>query len=245
MKDTEPKIWWHWQALSKRGIREGRAWLYTPVSNAHVEWHWFSNRYSIGVNLGGSGDDSILLSFCIGLLSFYVGVTFPWGGRLRKMLPDEGRQIQISYYDHTLRLGLWEREHEWRSKDPWWVRGVRLDVKDLLFGSNKYANEEIRWPERITIELDGRAYCGTASFERRRWKRPRWPWAMVRESVWIDMDPRDGLPHAGKGENSWDCGDDALCGWGHEGLSVEEAIGHGITEVLKRRKGYGHARACA
>jgi hypothetical protein len=44
--------------------------------------------------------------------------------------------------------------------------------------------------------------------ERRTWKRPRWFTPLVRE-YW-DVDVESGIRVPGKGENSWDCDDDAI-----------------------------------
>ena len=44
--------------------------------------------------------------------------------------------------------------------------------------------------------------------ERRTWKRPRWFTPLVR-GYW-DVDVESGIPVPGKGENSWDCDDDAI-----------------------------------
>jgi hypothetical protein len=58
----------------------------------------------------------------------------------------------------------------------------------------------------------------------------------VRDGVKLDIP--GGIPHNGKGENSWDCGDDGL--WGCGGDTVEEAIGHAVSSVLRSRRRYGH-----
>lgn len=44
----------------------------------------------------------------------------------------------------------------------------------------------------------------------------------------------------GKGENSWDCGEDGLYGCGSEGSSLEDAITKTVSIVLRNRRKYGH-----
>lgn len=44
---------------------------------------------------------------------------------------------------------------------------------------------------------------------------------------------QQGIPFPGKGENSWDCGDDAYYGFG--GATIESAVADIIADTLKRR----------
>jgi hypothetical protein len=147
--------------------------------------------------------------------------------------------MKLSMFEWSIHLGLWEHEHDWNRSDPWWVRGVHLDLKDFVLGKTKYSTTETAPQQRVRIGLDDRVYEGTAKFERCTWKRPWW-FTKIRDSVWIDMDKGHGLLHSGKGENSWDCGDDALCGFGTSGTSVEAAIQHGIDTVQEYRRKYGN-----
>ena len=96
--------------------------------------------------------------------------------------------------------------------------------------------ETIKHGIPVVIPMPEGVYHGTAKIERRTWKRPLW-FAFSRVSTTIDC-PR-GIPFAGKGENSWDCGDDGLFGWGAEGPSIEKAIARGVESVLESRRRYG------
>jgi hypothetical protein len=49
----------------------------------------------------------------------------------------------------------------------------------------------------------------------------------------------DPVPFPGKGENSWDCGEDATHGYYGPAASIEDAVGNLVTSTLKRRRKYG------
>jgi hypothetical protein len=200
------------------------------------EWHWPAFDFSVGVDVGG--ENEITCSLCVPPLSFYLSIEIPYRSWVRKLLPDEPFESRIGIHHWAVWINPCSRQHEWRRDDPWWIRGIVFHIDDFFLGRHRHSLVEPRASERIVIELDGREYHGTAKFERRTWKRPRW-FAFTRESTIITMDPGHGLPHAGKGENGWDCGDDALCGWGVDGFDVPKAIGHGIESVLERRRRYG------
>ena len=243
---SERKVRWHWQNLTgDYGKRwklpvHGRAWLYLWSWKLSIEWHFWSKCCAAGVDFGGQGDDSVLLHLAFPPVNLFCGVEAPYRSWLNRLLPSEQRECKISVHDWAIWINPWSKSMEWAKKDPWWVRGITIHIDDILLGRQKCVTEEVRHPELVEIELDGRIYCGIATFERRTWKRARW-FSFSRESTWISMEPREGLPYDGKGENSWDCGGDALCGWGCSGIDKEKCIGSGIEKVLKYRKRYGNA----
>ena len=246
------RVWFHWQNLNEKrdgskgwGIVSGRAWLHLWTWAFHWEWHLWSKACHIGADFGGKcGEEFVLLSFALPPVSLYFGVEPPCDSWVWHLAPASPREVRLAIHDWCLWINPWSRQHEWNRKDPWWVRGLVIHVDDLIWGKTKHVCTEPRPQEPVEIELDGRIYRGTARFERRVWKRPRW-FAMQRDATWIDMDPKDGLPHAGKGENGWDCGDDALCGWGVDGFDKIKAIASGIEKVMKYRQRYGNASGVA
>ena len=236
----------HWQNLNDKkrgrqglGLIHGRAWFSLGETTLHWEWHLWSKSFRFGFDFGGNwGDDDVMWSFAVPPVSFYFGISLPFRSRLKRFLPKEPRECRIAIHNWALWINPWSNPLEWKSRDPWWRKGKTIHIDDLLLGKQKYAKTEVKPPQRIEIELDRRVYHGIAKFEHSRWKRPLW-FAHERDSTWVEMDRGHGLPHSGKGENSWDCGDDALCGWGVDGHDVPKAIGHGIESVLNYRKKYG------
>jgi hypothetical protein len=242
-------VWWHWQNLNERRNKpdgspfwHGRAWLHFFAWCFNWEWHCWGKSCHIGVDFGGKigGDELLAFKIAFPPVALYLNIDGPTNSWLWHLMPERGRECEIAIHNWALWINPWSKEFEWCAKDPWWVRGLTFHIDDFIWGKVEYEKVEPREPERVTIELDGREYHGTATFKRATWKRPRW-FAKTRESTWISMDPRDGLPHAGKGDCGYDCGDDALCGWGCEGFDVPKAIATGIEKVLKYRQRYGKA----
>lgn len=123
---------------------------------------------------------------------------------------------------------------EWHSKDPKWKR-FTLDFKRLLMGRMKCETVEGETTDAFVPMPEG-SYPAKITKETRTWRRTRVPfWRKVRVDYSISID--GGIPFMGKGENSWDCGDDGL--WGTGGDSPEAAIANAVKSVLKNRKRYG------
>jgi hypothetical protein len=55
----------------------------------------------------------------------------------------------------------------------------------------------------------------------------------------VDLKIDKGIPHAGKGENSWDCGDDATYGMCCAVKNIAEGVGVLVGSVLHDRVKYG------
>ena len=80
-------------------------------------------------------------------------------------------------------------------------------------------------------------YDATYKVERRTWKRPRW-FPLVKESIYFEIPI--GLPHEGKGENSWDCGMTAITGTGtHWDGDVHAATKRVAMHAIETRMRYG------
>lgn len=112
----------------------------------------------------------------------------------------------------------------------------RSNLLDAVFGRTVFARQ-LGKKTKVVIDMPEGGYEATAQFEWCIWCRPRWPFRKMRLET--DMDCPKGLPFSGKGENSWDCGDDGLHGWSVEGHDIQKAIRSGIDSCLKSRSRYG------
>lgn len=119
-----------------------------------------------------------------------------------------------------------------------WLRDIKRNKQITLFRGDWILGKPVHsmavLEEGIPVvvdvgQWDGDCYHGTAKHTRRTWKR-RFS-TMVRDAYEIDM--QEGIPFPGKGENSWDCGDDAY--FGFSGETIEKAVAHIVAETLKRR----------
>lgn len=115
-------------------------------------------------------------------------------------------------------------------------------VLDWVFGKTVCIHESawesiVRKPHQIRIPLPEGEYEAEAVFEHRVWLRPRWPFHRYR--TYTDVRVKEGLPFEGKGENSWDCGEDATMGYSVQGHDLEKAVAEGVRITLRNRERYG------
>jgi hypothetical protein len=217
-------------------LRKGRGVLYlTERLSFRAEWHWLAWRwFHVGVELGGWGDDNFTLAMCPSVFSFYLSADgLPkW---LRRWLPEEERECSIAVHDGCVWINPWARVDEWRSKDPWWHKGLVLHVDDWLRGRAEYSAEVLQERD-VLIPMPEGAYPATGKLERCTWSRARWR-SLVLKRVTIKVS--NGIPHEGKGENSWDCGEDATYSITCPADTIEDGIGKLVASVLESRKHYG------
>ena len=128
----------------------------------------------------------------------------------------------------------WVRENDWCRRDPWWRRSVRLRVCDWLLGPVRYESSKGE-PFEVFVPMPEGSYRATATPKTAVWRR-RFGIRKQHDEVWLDIP--GGIPFSGKGENSWDCGDDGL--WGIGGDTVEDAIANAVRSALRSRGRYGH-----
>jgi hypothetical protein len=233
----------------RQGWKWGRAWLDFHSGRRHrevrFEWVLFPRISSdLGVRLGASiglgsqgSEDGFTAHVQLGFASLYFGLD----GFLPGLDGYEDKEVSVSWFARALHWNLWTPTDSWDSKTPKWRNGT-FDPTDFLLGPTRCTEEEIRPPESVLVPMPEGVYPGVVKFERRTWKRPRWPWVShSRESAWIDMADGRGVPVPGKGENSWDCGEDAICGTGADEPTPEAAIASVVKAALKARRRHGGA----
>jgi hypothetical protein len=217
---------YHHQNLSDGKLplwRAGRAWWW----KFGWEWHLFRRWGACGVAVGAKH-----LSIRLPGFQFYLH------GRDHDAW--EPREFEVSVHDGCLWIEHpWIRGGgEWRSSDPWWKKQIVLHVKDWLLGSVRYEKRDVESCE-VFVPMPEGSYRATAKREVATWRRRWYVPKQTRDSWWVDI--HGGIPFAGKGENSWDCGDDGLWGTGgRDGMTLGETIGHVVGCVLRSRERRGH-----
>lgn len=255
--DGEPLIWWHWQNLKaddrRRGQRNSkwfnaRAWLHIGERQCiHAEWVAPSRYIGVGVDFRDSALDDVmlLLSLQLGIVGLYVGVErAPWVRRLPGVRWKSGdfrsglREVEIMFSRIDSPHLSWKL---WVNGDDWPLRSWRyrlLSVEEMAFGRPKTTDRVVATGETAVPMPEG-AY--TATWQRieytTRWRR--WP----RPKVWHrwQIDIEGGIPFPGKGENSWDVGDDATYSYSASALtpSLEAAVADLVRSVMEDRRRYG------
>lgn len=236
----------HWQNLNDlpgrrkgSGIRHGRCWL------GPFEFEWsILHRPALRFNVGLAHYDCAL-SFGIGLIFCSFWLVYR-NSNLERLISDRtrrkgekygnGREITVYWFEGGLWWAIWQDPIESRSRDPWYVRMHHWNVKDILFGSAKYESLPLR-TERVVVPMPEGGYPATVQINEDTWKRPRWPFA--RRMVRSELTPDTPIPHPGKGENSWDCGEDALYGqYGPHDTGLKAAVA-ACESVMRSRLNYG------
>lgn len=120
------------------------------------------------------------------------------------------------------------------SDEPWYVRG-NFDFVTALFGEQEVVREIVSEPEWIDVEIpmpEG-SYKAKVKLERVGTKRAR---GLTQKTLtFAEVDIPGGLPIPGKGENSYDCDEDAILKMSCEARSVPDAIGAVVSSALVTR----------
>jgi hypothetical protein len=251
----ESTMHFHWQNLNERngggtgpGIVNGRAWWHFGPANGRphgstigVQWV-FHRRFEIGArverhHVGDEHDFSG--SIHLAWFSFYLHTE-----RLMPrwwLAPGPGyvsREYKLSFAWEEWRVSwAWGGDPmSWSSRDPWWKNGSR-SLKDVFFGRMKYREGE---PERhrIAVQMPEGTYTGTCVMRADSWKRPLWFRRVIRRAH-IDMDKGQHVPFPGKGENSWDCGEDGIYGMTCVARDQYDAAAQVAASALRSRERYG------
>ncbi len=147
-----------------------------------------------------------------------------------------GRQVGVKFHNGAMLVSVWEKSGEWNSTDPWWM-SWNFNPADFFFGSHKYSSRELDHDTRSLLMPEGISYPVDIVLREDSWKRPRLPWS--RKIVRSHIECKQGIPHPGKGESEYDCGEDATFGLTCQARTFDEALSKLYTTVMQSRERYG------
>ncbi len=206
----------------------------------HFYWNNSKNSLSFEVSylpmcqLGiDFGED---ITFSIGfIIQIYISLGIP---RLNSWLHRhkiENRELKVNMWfkeGWSVSLNLMSDTMGWKKGDWKWY----WTISDTLKGKYKVSKEVIEERD-ILVPMPEKSYEAHAILADWTWHYPRWFPKTVRR---CEIKVPEGLPHAGKGENSWDCGDDATFGITTGRVrNIAEAVGNLVGSVLRDRVRYG------
>jgi hypothetical protein len=233
-KDGESRVRLSWHTLNddERGnplgsaFPDGRGYFAVDEKRLSLEWHFKPWPHSIGISLSfdGNGDNEVGFSIRVPFMQLY----FSYEGGLYR-LPE--RTIEIRWNDGGFWWSLWHSSYEWKSGTPKWRSGF-FDVADFFLGRQQYSSVNLQTVETV-VPLPEGPYPATVKLNLDTWKRPRWPWPQTLRRADVETHKPMAIP--GKGENSWDCEDDAVFSTYLVASSVGEAVGKVVGSVLKTR----------
>jgi hypothetical protein len=237
-------VWWHSQNLNEderghvKGSKfwNGRAWLNLPHPNAEkrkseryltfgLEWSWRKAVRSLGVSVSAR-EDRIVLDLDFGFLALFPSVE-------GLFYFSEWRETGIEWHNEYIWLNFWHDDDGWAKN---W-KGLHLTIAplDILFGRRKHSSEKLD-EVRALVPMPEGSYPATITFFRQTNKRSRW-FAQKWTRANIKPDKPIGIP--GKGENAWDCDDDAIFEMSCEAATVENAVAQLVESALRTRYRYG------
>lgn len=225
----------------------------------NIEWSLFFPRYRFGwgwtFKWGTNGSETtpdIALHFgFLGniYISFQNLVPYRWLERTK--LDDNGQRMRdydtrvfsFNVSAKEIRFECWQRQGHWSRTDPWWYSG-KLNYRDFFFGRIDHSEErtaegecKVPMPEKV---YDAKWH--TTQYTR-RYRRPL---GRLRDRIFgphigcsTRVEVEGGIIVPGKGENSWDCGDDHIHSVG--GANLPAAIAQYVQSALSARARHGGA----
>lgn len=167
-------------------------------------------------------------------LALYISIpalSFP---RSRKDY--EGRVLSFGIHDWALWWNVWTPEMSWSSKTPKYRNGSFHPI-DFVLGQGKFESRSVRDLGIIEIPMPEGVYDAHVTLKIEQWRRKRWFAKKPRQ--YFDFELGAGIPHPGKGENSWDCGMNATCGISSSAENLSLAVGDVVGRCLESRVKYG------
>lgn len=240
-------MYYHSQNLSREDkdnkLIHWRCWIgYKPQLTFYVSVP--SSFWHIKLDLCENGWQEEAIGFSIACPLFYIaiGLNSKWPYNVLQSITKRkgreytnGRDIGVSFHNGTLWVSLWNDPMESRREDPKW-HNFNINFEDFIFGKTKSAKQVLEERE-VEIPMPEKSYKGTAKLILYTWTRPRWFKKTMKR---VEIDVPEGIPHEGKGENSWDCGKDATFGMTTgECESIAEGVGKLVGTCLNDRVKYG------
>jgi hypothetical protein len=233
--------------------RNGRAWLHygrEGHKNIELSWSLWGKHKFAGFQVGVGGDEDDL-SFSLMLWVFSVWLSFDnlfpckwkWNdfraikkGVTPGFIPGNTRTTGVRFFDGRMWVQCWYDDSGWDNKVPghWGGFHFTFSPVDFLLGRHNYSKETLATYENVDIPMPEGSYPATVKLERATWKRTRWPFKRTIIRANIDMGDNP-IPFPGKGENSWDCGDDATYALTTPASTLHEAVGAMMESVTRNR----------
>ncbi len=264
-KYNEPtaRFSWHWQNLdddlripdqspSVLGLpvpdlrHQGRAWFdwYVRASDRkpfefEVDWAFGKAVWSSGLSYTRKNSGTITLHVSLRpVASVYLILKHLWP----RAEHQESRTYSISLTEGALHydFGKPGSGDEWHRDDPLnWMRGG-IFLKEKILGRAVCKAEKIGPVVDAIASFPEGDYPLKLQREIRTWKHARWPFTLYHR--YVDIEAVRAAESQGKGENSWDCGPDAIWGMSSPGHSYEDAVAAYVKATLRDRRKRGHIK---
>ena len=220
-------------------LKHGRAWLDTEW--VQLRWSWNFWARFCGAEVKCSAEDG--LGFFVGLPPVSLWFSFRvkrWNDFYFK---HDWKALGFRIHNWAIWCDFWADESESRNYGSWFSKYRRRwnwHPIDTFLGRAEHSEERTYPTEDIIVAMPEGNYRGKAVRKVEAWKRKRWPfWPSAQRIARYHVDMEEPIPFPGKGENSWDCGQDALYGSTFPAETMQEAIASVTQSVLDSRYKYG------
>lgn len=265
--------WKHWRQAyydKKFDLEEKGYYIYSARDNKTDKrnkryWLHLGRRKNINLELNkGSypcfylllGSDEYQIAFHVGL---YYGIYLSFQGFFMKFFKkyfnkwDSARQIRFSFSreDYAINWGLWVDPHRWSNKIPKWRSG-HFSFKNVYKGKHTCKWEELKREQFTINNFSEKTYHAEVIQKKRIDSYSRF---YIKDDVNIvyeiefgfyDEEGKwvgDPILHEGKGENSWDQGEDGTWsisfGTHYKFNNCQEALEKAVQDCQKTRVKYG------
>jgi len=220
----------------------GRNWLRWGKLSFHSEWYFFHKCRShpaLKMEFGcGDGDDGIMFHAAI---PYFFSVFISFDRVFGKLFhgKTETRENGIAYHNGSFWFYPFSKTMSLCNRDPWWRKSHSFSPVEFICGRDNYSEEDDRGWQDIEITMPEGKYKGKLRLYTGAWKNRFRTNRIAR----AEIDMEEGIPFPGKGENSWDCDEDATFGLTCPARDEAEAISAMIKHVLSCRRRYG-SRSC-
>jgi len=236
----------HWQNLTDTQrighptgsiLRHGRAWLHLGQRvTFRWEWLFWTFRFNLGAHVNQHDDD---VTFHVGFPGFQLYFGFEGIFPRKWKTHDLGRSMGFTIHSGALWIDVWRDQNGWSRDMPWYAKGLCFDPLEFFLGHSKHSEREIGVREAEVSMPEGCYPVKVKLFES-TWKRPRSPFR--RKLLRATVSSEAGVPVPGKGENSWDCGEDAIYSSTFPCGTYEAAVAEFTKGVFETRGKYGGLR---
>ena len=189
------------QGFAWSELRHGRAWVH--LGEVVLVWEWSLGGSFCHASVDVGGEDDLKFSLAIPLLAFWLHIEnlLP-----HTCLPRSGsRTTGLRIFSGAIWVDLWN-DNSWGGRDKPWYQSWNLSLADTFLGQQLYGERPLG-DGRVTVDMPEGLYPATVTLFESSWHRPRWP--RTRRLLRATITPDLPIPIPGKGENSWDCEDDA------------------------------------
>lgn len=224
----------------------GRANLYHHDRRIlSVNAHAWTDHVLLALELNAD-EPSIRLALAAGP---YLSIDVPIPRQLRERLAarllrglehhdfDDVDVVRVSVHHGGLWWSICHTSDSRSRQTPRWRHG-RWNVVDQLLGE-RTVDRTLLSETEVDVPLQEGTYRWRIRLEETRLSRARWRTEVLRTFEAEPARPGQQIPTPGKGENSWDCGPDALFGLSGQAGTLDEAVARIVAAVLRNRLRYG------